>query len=101
MTGVLTSFAFILSRKISSSDVDVGLTAQSLLQSLKGADPTAGRTVLVRLVEFFRIFGLTGVAVLFDKVDETELTTNSAEFIYKLIYPLAAHIQLLEVNDFA
>ena len=101
VAGVLASVASVLSRKVSGSDVDAGPAAQSLLQSLKGTDPTAGRAVLTRLVEFSRIFGFTGVAVLVDKVDETELTTNSAESTSKLVYPLFAHIQLLEVNGFS
>ncbi len=55
----------------------------------------------MRLVSFAQSFGFAGVAILVDKVDETDLTTNSAESTSKLIYPLLSHIQLLEVPGFS
>jgi len=97
---VLASIASIFSKKSFDTDVDTGPATHSLLKSLRGAEANAGRAVLSRLVQFAKIFGFTGVAVLVDKVDETELTTNSAEATSNLIYPLISHIQLLEVTGF-
>jgi hypothetical protein len=101
VSAVLASIASIFSKHSTEGEIDAGPAAQSLLQSLKGAEPNAGRAVLARLVQLAKIFGFTGVSVLVDKVDETELTTNSAELTSKLIYPLVAHIQLLEVPGFS
>lgn len=74
---------------------------EGLAKALKGDQPHAGRAVLSRLVQFVQMFEFSGVVVLIDKVDETDLTTNSVENTTKLIFPLLAHIQLLEVNGFA
>lgn len=101
VSGILANIAAIFSKNATGTDVDVAPATNSLIKSLRGAEPNAGRAVLSRLVQLTRIFGFTGVAVLVDKVDETELTTNSAESTSKLIYPLVAHIQLLEVSGFS
>lgn len=101
IAAVLASIASVLSKSSSDGDVDAGPAAHSLLKALRGAEANSGRAVLSRLVQLAKIFGFTGVAVLVDKVDETELTTNSAEATSKLIYPLISHIQLLEVSGFS
>jgi hypothetical protein len=101
VASVLANIASIFSKKATDGEVDIGPAAKSLLESLRGAEPNAGRAVLSRLVQLAKIFGFKGVAILVDKVDETELTTNSAEATSRLIYPLVSHIQLLEVEGFA
>lgn len=101
ISGILASVASVFSKNASDGNVDAGTATNELLKSLKGGEPNSGRAVLSRLVSLVRIFGFTGIAVLIDKVDETEITTNSAELTSKLIYPLASHIQLLEVPGFA
>ncbi len=101
VSAVLASVASVFSRKASDGDADAGPATHSLLKSLKGAEPNAGKAVLTRLVQLVRVFGFTGVAVLVDKVDETELTTNSADFTSRLVYPILSHIQLLEVSGFS
>jgi hypothetical protein len=58
----------------------------------------SGTTVLSKLVEVARIFGFSGVAVFVDKVDEHPKTQNSPESSAKLIHPILAHIQLMEVE---
>jgi hypothetical protein len=55
---------------------------------------------LSKLVDFVRLFGFSGIAVLIDKLDETPATASSSEATAKLIYPLLAHVQLLEVDGF-
>lgn len=47
------------------------------------------------------MFGFTGVCVLVDKLDETSETDNSVEATARLIHPLLANIQLLEVDGFS
>ena len=54
-----------------------------------------------QLVEFVRIFSFSGIVVLVDKVDETQVTQSSSEMTSRLIHPLLAHIQLLEISGFA
>lgn len=57
--------------------------------------------VLRRLVMLVKIFDFNGIAVLIDKVDETDATNNSVDRTAELIYPLLARVQLMEVADFA
>lgn len=56
--------------------------------------------LLRRLVDVARIFAFTGIAVLIDKVDETEATNNSANNTAAMIHPLLAKVQLMEVGGF-
>lgn len=58
----------------------------------------SGTALLTKLVEVARIFGFTGVSVFVDKVDEHPLTQNSPEASARLIFPLLAHVQLMEVE---
>lgn len=101
VAAVIASIASILSKKTFDEESGFGAATEGLLKSLKGGEPLAGRSVLSRLVQLVQIFGFSGVFVFVDKVDETEITTNSAESTTKLIYPLISHIQLLEVDGFA
>lgn len=100
VAAVVASIAATLSKKV-SDDSGLGQATEGLLKSLRGDQPHAGRAVLMRLVSFAQSFGFTGVSILIDKVDETDLTKNSAESTTKLIYPLLSHIQLLEVPGFS
>lgn len=100
ISGVIASIASIFAKKVDGS-AEIAPATEGLLRSLKGAEPNAGRAVLSRLVQLSKVFGFTGISILVDKVDETELTTNSAEATAKLIYPLMSHIQLLEVPGFS
>ena len=72
-----------------------------MLKSLTGDAPNVSRAVLAKLVDFVQSLAFSGIAVLVDKVDETPATANSAEATTKLIYPLLAHVQLLEVPEFS
>jgi hypothetical protein len=58
----------------------------------------SGVNLLSKLVEIARIFGFSGVSVFVDKVDEHPLTQNSPEASARLIFPLLAHVQLMEVE---
>jgi hypothetical protein len=58
----------------------------------------SGTAVLAKLVEIARIFGFSGIAVFVDKVDEHPKTQSSPETSARLIYPLLAHVQLMEVE---
>ncbi len=80
---------------------DISGPAEQLLKSLKGESAHTARAILNKLVDFSRVFGFQGVTVLVDKLDETAATSNSAEATARLIYPLLAHIQLLEIEGFS
>lgn len=91
-----------LTKKAADDDAtDIYGPAEKLLNSLIGESPNAPRAILMKLVELVRIFGFSGVCVLVDKLDETPATSNSSEATAKLIHPLLAHIQLLEVDGFS
>lgn len=80
---------------------DISGPAEQLLKSLKGESVNAPRAILSKLVDFSRVFGFQGITVLADKLDETAATSNSAEATARLIHPLLAHIQLLEIEGFS
>jgi hypothetical protein len=66
------------------------------------ADGTFDSVLLLRkLVDLAQIFGFAGIVLLIDKVDETEATNNSADQTAKLVHPLLARVQLLEVAGFS
>ncbi|WP_108484931.1 hypothetical protein [Oceaniglobus ichthyenteri] len=69
----------------------------SILLSENGAI-LSGTAVLAKLVEIARVFGFSGIAVFVDKVDEHPKTQSSPETSAHLIYPLLAHVQLMEVE---
>lgn len=58
----------------------------------------SGTALLAKLVEVARVFGFSGISVFVDKVDEHPLTQNSPEASARLIFPLLAHVQLMEVE---
>jgi hypothetical protein len=98
---VLASALSALSKKEVDPSVDISAPAEALLKSLKGESANAPRAVLAKLVELVTSFGFSGICVLVDKVDETPGTQDSAEATAKLIHPILAHIQLMEVPSFS
>lgn len=92
----------VFTKKVSEDEeLDIIQPADALLKSLVGDSAHAPRATLMRLVDFCKIFGFSGICVMVDKLDETPATSNSSESTAKLIYPLLAHIQLLEVPQFS
>jgi hypothetical protein len=98
---VLASAVNALSKKELDSSADISVAAEALLKSLKGESANAPKAVLTKLVELVQSFGFSGICVLVDKVDETPATTSSAEATAKLVHPVLAHIQLMEVAGFS
>lgn len=90
-----------LTKKHVADGVDIAEPAEALVRSLVSDSPNAPRAIMARLVQVVKSFGFSGIAVLIDKVDETPATSSSAEATSRLIYPLLAHVQLLEVEGFA
>lgn len=101
LSKVVASLANAFGKKIVDESIDISAPAEALLASLTGEGPSAPRAILGKLVEFVQAFGFSGVSVLVDKLDETPITSNSAEWTAKLVYPLLAHIQLMEVPGFS
>jgi hypothetical protein len=101
LSKVFAAVVNALSKKTIDSTTDISAPAEELLKSLIGDTPNVSRAILSKLVEMVRLLPFSGVAVLIDKVDETPATAKSAEATAKLIYPLLAHVQLLEVNGFS
>ncbi|MFJ2458030.1 hypothetical protein ACIOVC_05685 [Pseudomonas neuropathica] len=81
--------------------LDIKDSAERILTSLVSDTANTPRAILSKLVELSRMFGFTGVCVLVDKLDETSETDNSVEATARLIHPLLANIQLLEVEGFS
>jgi hypothetical protein len=82
------------------ADVQSGLAQLLKSDSRQWNESQFAKALLVRLADFAKIFGFEGVTVLVDKVDETEATGNSAHSTAKLVYPILATTQLLEVSGF-
>ena len=101
LSKIVANLIGVLSRKEIDSSLDISAPVEALLKSLTGGSPNAPRAILVKLAEFVKCFGYSGVVVLVDKVDETPQTSNSAEATARLIYPLLSHTHLLEVPDFS
>lgn len=92
----------LFTKKYVTDSADVSDKVEKLINSFSGgAGNYSGRLVLEKLVDFVKMFGFSGIVILIDKVDETEVTNNSAEATTKLMHPLLSHIQLLEVDGFA
>ncbi len=98
---IIASAADALTKKEIDPSIDISGAAEALLKSLTGEGANAPRAILTRLVELATAFGFSGVSVLVDKVDETPATSNSAEATARLVHPLLAHVQLLEVPGFS
>lgn len=96
---VIGSVAGMFARKV-DKDLDISQPVEALLKSVNNA-PNGGRVLLEKLVDLVKIFSFTGIVVLIDKVDETELTSASTEKSANLIGSLLAHVQLLEIEDFS
>jgi hypothetical protein len=93
------SQAFI-KKSIVDVDIQGGLNALLKSESKQWNDGQFAKTILARFADFAKVFGFDGVTVLIDKVDETQLTNNSANSTALLIYPILAHTQLLEIDSF-
>lgn len=85
-------------KTVEDDTVNIAQPAEALLKSLVGDSAQAPRATLMKLVEFCKAFDFTGICVMVDKLDETVATSNSSESTAKLIHPLLAHIQLLEIQ---
>ncbi|WP_178088065.1 MULTISPECIES: P-loop ATPase, Sll1717 family [unclassified Pseudomonas] len=81
--------------------LDIQAPTEQILASLMGESSNTAKAILTKLVELCRIFGFSGVCVLVDKLDETSETDNSVEATARLLHPLLANIQLLEVDGFS
>ena len=101
LSKIIASIVGVLGKKEIDSSLDISGPAEALLKSLTGSNPNAPKAILGKLVELGRSFGFSGISVLVDKVDETPLTANSAEATARLVGPLLAHVQLLEVSGFS
>lgn len=101
LSTIIAAVVNVLSRNQIDESIDIAAPAEMLLKSLKGEAPNAPRAILGKLVELVKAFGFAGVCVLVDKIDETPATSNSGEATARLIHPLLAHIQLLEVPGFS
>ena len=95
--GLLHAF---VKNKVDES-LDIKDSAERILSSLVSDSANTPRAILSKLVDLCRMFGFTGVCVLVDKLDETSETDNSVEATARLIHPLLANIQLLEVDGFS
>ncbi|WP_208450447.1 P-loop ATPase, Sll1717 family [Burkholderia ambifaria] len=101
LSKIFASAIGVFAKKQVDDSVDISGPAESILKSLVGDSPNTPRAILNKLVDFSKSFGFSGVCVLVDKLDETSATSSSAESTAKLIHPLLAHIQLLEVAGFS
>jgi hypothetical protein len=100
LSKIIAAAVAALTKKTVDESVDIAAPAEALLRSLLGDSPNAPRAILGKLVDLVRLFSFSGIAILVDKVDETPVTASSAEATTKLIHPLLAHIQLMEVPGF-
>ena len=101
LSAIIAAAINVFSKKQIDESIDISVPAEALLKSLKGDAANAPRAVLGKLVELVQAFGFAGVCVLVDKVDETPATSKSGEATARLIHPLLAHVQLLEVPSFS
>lgn len=100
LSKIIATAVSALSKQVVDNDLDISSPAEALLKSLVGDSPNVPRAILIKLVEFVKFFPFSGISVLIDKVDETRLTASSAEATARMIHPLLANIQLMEVPDF-
>jgi hypothetical protein len=98
LSGIAAAIVEVFAKKYGAGEVKGPV--EQLMKSFGAAPGYAARTVLQKLVEFVKIFPFTGIVVLIDKVDETEVTANSADASTRLVHPILSHIQLLEIEDF-
>ncbi|MFG0499907.1 P-loop ATPase, Sll1717 family [Pseudomonas sp. YQ_13] len=96
-SGLLQAF---MKNKV-DENLDIREPTERILASLVGDSANTAKAILTKLVELCRIFGFSGVCVLVDKLDETSETNNSVEATARLLHPLLANIQLLEVDGFS
>ncbi|MCC8972690.1 P-loop ATPase, Sll1717 family [Bradyrhizobium brasilense] len=99
LSGIVAAVIDAFTKK--QAGVEVQAPVEKLLKSLAGTGGATSRTILQKLVDFVKIFPFSGIAVLVDKVDETDVTQNSADASSRLVHPILAHVQLLEVENFS
>lgn len=101
LAGLIGSIASAFTRK-ADPNLDVSKNVEQIL-TVKNAKPDEmlqhARAILEKALEAVKVFGFSGIIVLVDKVDETMLTTNSAESSAQLLFPVLAHTQLLEIPN--
>lgn len=99
LSGIVAAIVDGLTKK--QAGIEVQAPVEKLLKSFAGAEGATSRTILQKLVDFVKIFPFTGIAILVDKVDETDVTQNSSDASSRLVHPILAHVQLLEVENFS
>ena len=96
-----------ITQALSSKWAGTGVPVEAGVTALLKAEPRSwneaqfARAMLSRLADVARVFGFSGLCVLVDKVDETSATTNSSATTARLVYPLLANTQMLEVEHFS
>jgi hypothetical protein len=83
-----------------SANLETGLAALLKADRVQWNEAHFARAILSRFVDLARYFGFSGVTMLIDKADETELTNNSSVATARLLYPILANTQLLEIDGF-
>lgn len=97
LSGLVASIVDGMTKRYVAEKADVATPIAALLQKA-ASTPSGGRVILEKLVDFVKIFSFSGIVILIDKVDETEVTQRSAEATARMVYPLLSHMQLLEVE---
>jgi hypothetical protein len=92
--------AFVNQKYETNIDVDESLSKLLAGSETNWNEGNYARAVLGKLVAFARMFGFTGVTVLVDKVDETDVTSKSSEASAQLLNAVLSNTQLLEVDGF-
>lgn len=102
VASLISSIASSIARKEVGSGLDIDAGLRELLQANPNNwnDGQYARILLTRFADFSKSFGFQGIVILVDKVDETPLTSNSANSTATLLFPLLSTTQLLEVEDF-
>jgi len=98
---ILSSLVSGFANKTIGAEVAVTDNIKSLMDapSTKNEGKEYVIPLLEKTTELSRIFGFTGIVVLFDKIDETEETSQSYEDAAALIFPVLSQVQLLEINN--
>jgi hypothetical protein len=102
LSSLVASIAQALGNKWAgtSANLESGLSALLKADREQWNEAHFARALLSRFVDLTRYFGFSGVTMLIDKADETDQTSNSAGATAKLLYPILANTQLLEIDGF-
>lgn len=102
IAGLVANIAQALANRVSGLDVKTDEGIKALLKTERNSwnDALFSKATLLRLVDFARQFGFSGVTVLVDKADETQATNNSSTSTAALLYPVLSNTQLLEIDGF-